>query len=293
MSSAFAGDPVAWWPADDGGGDRRRGWLGVGEVGGLGGVDLAGDVPFEAAHDLALGFAFGGAALDVCARALAVAQPAYGDEVKRAVGLAVAAVVEAGAVGLAGRGGDRAGAAEHRERSFAAEAVDVLPGGDEQLTGVPGGDAEQLDGARCGSRDEWLEFVIQVGDFEIESLDPLSDRAQRELRCPGRGSEIATGSTKSRADGDLSAKRLAVRELIAELLWSGDEQVADLHQRGAAGFHGAVTSDAQQPDRFHDPIGLLRDGLRLAGLEQAGRQLSVDRIALADPPASVRVRLVD
>jgi hypothetical protein len=47
------------------------------------------------AHDLALGFPFRGSAFDVCVGALAVAQPTDGDEMERAVGLAVAAVVEA------------------------------------------------------------------------------------------------------------------------------------------------------------------------------------------------------
>ena len=68
---------------------------GFGEVGPEGGEDLTRDVALEAAHDFALSLAFCGSALGVCAGALAVAQPADGDEVKRPVGLAVAAVVEA------------------------------------------------------------------------------------------------------------------------------------------------------------------------------------------------------
>ena len=90
---------------------------GVGEVGAQGVVDLAGDVALEAAHDFALGLAFGGAAFDVGAGALAVAQAADGDQVQRAVGLAVTAVVEAMAGRLAGGGRDRARAAEQRRRS--------------------------------------------------------------------------------------------------------------------------------------------------------------------------------
>src|SRR5580693_8072395 len=101
MSSAGSVDSEAGVAAHDGGGERRSRLCGVGEVGLEGVVDLAGDVALEAAHDLALGFAFGGAALDVGAGALAVAQAADGDEVKRSVGLAVAAVVEAVAGGLA------------------------------------------------------------------------------------------------------------------------------------------------------------------------------------------------
>ena len=115
MSSAFAGDPEAWVAARDGGRDWGSRLRGVGEVGEEGVVDLACDVAFEAAHDFALGLAFGGAAFDVGAGSVAVAQRADRDEVERSVGLAVAAVVEAVAGGLAGGRGDRAGAAEHRE----------------------------------------------------------------------------------------------------------------------------------------------------------------------------------
>ena len=255
--------------------------------------DLARDVAFEAAHDFALGLAFCGAALDVGAGALAVAKPADGDQVKRPVGLAVAAVVEAVAGRLARGGRDRAGAAEHRERALAAESLDVLPGGDEQLAGVAGRDAEQLDRAWCGGRDELLELAVQGGDLLIKRLDPLSGRPQRELRSLRRGPELPARRAESSADGDLAAQRLAVRELIAQLLRGGDDQVAELDQRGAARLHGAVASDAQQPDRLDDPVGLLGDRLGLAGLEQAGGHLGVDRVALADTTAGVRVRLVD
>src|SRR6188472_4659145 len=66
-------------------------------------VELACDVALEAADDLGLGLAFGGASFGVGAGAFAVAQAADGDHVQRAVGVTVAAVAEAVAVGAAGR----------------------------------------------------------------------------------------------------------------------------------------------------------------------------------------------
>src|SRR5665213_3354007 len=108
MSRAFAGDSEAGAAAEDRGRCSGRSRLEFGEVGSEGVVDLAGDVALEAAHDLPLGFAFADAALGVGAGALAVAQPADGDEVQGSVGLAVAAGVEAVAGGLARGGGDRA-----------------------------------------------------------------------------------------------------------------------------------------------------------------------------------------
>src|SRR5450755_1121255 len=105
MSSAGLVDSEAGGAAHDGGRDDRSRLRGVGEVVAEGVEDLARDVAFEAAHDFALGLAFGGAALGVCTGSVAVAQPADGDQVKRPVGLAVAAVVEAVAGGLARGGG--------------------------------------------------------------------------------------------------------------------------------------------------------------------------------------------
>ena len=72
-----------------------RGPRGVGEVGAQRVIDLACDVALEATHDFEFGLPLGGAAFGVGASALAVAHAADGDEVQSAVGLAVAAVVEA------------------------------------------------------------------------------------------------------------------------------------------------------------------------------------------------------
>src|ERR671915_37930 len=122
-------------PADRSGaagdGDDRIGALaacGRLQVGDQSVVDLARDVALEAADDLGLGLALGGAALGVGARSLAVAQAADGDHVQRAVGVAVAAVVEAVAVGASGRHRDRAGTAERPWRPGRVRAA--APGRD-------------------------------------------------------------------------------------------------------------------------------------------------------------------
>src|SRR5687768_15978844 len=143
MSSASPGAAVRAGSAGDGDGGRGGGRERLDEVGEVGAervVGLAGDVALEAADDLLLGLALGDAPLGVGACAGAVAQAADGDHVQGAVGVAVAAVVEAVAVAAAGGDRDRAGAAEGGERSVTAQPFDVLPGGDEQLPGVAGGD---------------------------------------------------------------------------------------------------------------------------------------------------------
>src|SRR3954453_15649876 len=103
MSSGVDGAPDRAGAALD-----RDGWgglwcAGLGlEVGDEGVVDLAGDVALEAADDLGLGLALGGAALRVGAGGLAMAQAADGDHVQGAVGVADAPGVEAVALGAAG-----------------------------------------------------------------------------------------------------------------------------------------------------------------------------------------------
>jgi hypothetical protein len=55
---------------------------------------------------------------------------------------------------------------------------------------VAGRDAEQLNRARRSRRDELLEFAVQRRDLLVERFDPLSGRAERELRGLRRGSEL-------------------------------------------------------------------------------------------------------
>ena len=94
---------------------------------GEGAVELAGDVPLEAAADLALGLAFGGAALDVAAGAGATAHSCHRDGVDGSVQGPVAAAVEAVvAGGLAAAGRDRRDAAEPREGRLVAQSLGVV-----------------------------------------------------------------------------------------------------------------------------------------------------------------------
>lgn len=67
-------------------------------------------------------------------------------------------------------GGDRggAGAAERGQGALAVEAIDALPGGDQELAGVAGGDPEQRDGAWSGARDERLQAAVELSDLLVE-----------------------------------------------------------------------------------------------------------------------------
>src|SRR5215213_7519445 len=73
--------------------------------------DAAGEVAFEAADGFFGGLAFGSFAVEVGLGFGVAASAGDGDAVNRGVDLAVAAAVEAVAVGVAGTGGDRGDAA--------------------------------------------------------------------------------------------------------------------------------------------------------------------------------------
>src|SRR4051794_1900271 len=94
-------------------------------------IGLARDVALEAADDLALGLAFGGATLRVGAGAVAAAQAADGDHVQAAVGVAVAAVVEAVSRHAPRGGRDRLGPRRAAERPSPRQRPEVL-GSDHQ-----------------------------------------------------------------------------------------------------------------------------------------------------------------
>src|SRR6266542_5746292 len=138
---------------------RRRSELG--KIGAEGVVELAGDVALEAADDLGFGQALGGATVGVGAGASAVAEAADGDQVERAVGLAVAAAAEPVSARASGGGRDWAGAAETREGAVVRESLDVLASGDDELAGVLGGDAEQAHRPWRGGRDERGEVLVE------------------------------------------------------------------------------------------------------------------------------------
>ncbi len=74
---------------------------------------------------------------------------------------------------------------------------------------------------------------------------------------------------------------------------SGDEQVADLTQRGGAGLDGAVAGDAELADRLDDAGGVGGGCGRFAREHLAGSGLSVDGVVLAATRAQMGVRLVD
>src|SRR5215218_10387040 len=141
------------------------GWGGLGEEV----PEAAGEVAFEAADGFLGAFAFGAFAGDVVLGFGVAAQAGDGDAMDGRVDLAVAAAIEAVAVGLAGADGDRGDAGGARELGVAGEPAcagdlaDELGRGQRPEAGL----AQQL---RRDLGDE-------AGDLGLERLDRLAQFA--------------------------------------------------------------------------------------------------------------------
>jgi len=144
-------------------------------------VELAGDVALEAADDLGLGQAFGGAPGGVGAGAWVVAQASEDDHVEGVVGGAIAAAVEAVAVGPSAASGDGGHAAQVRERCLGVQPLGVVPERGQELAGDFGADAGQCDQARSGRGHQRAEFDVSFADLLAEVLVAASvDRPDRK-----------------------------------------------------------------------------------------------------------------
>jgi hypothetical protein len=151
---------------------------------GLGGaevaVDLAGDVALQAADDLVLRQAFGGAPLDVGARRRVSAHPGEHDPPQRVVGLAVAARVESPAGDFPRRGGDRGDRAQVRPGGLRPQPFRVVPGRDQQQGSGVGADAVQGEQAGCAGSDEGDDELVEPLDLAVEEFGAPSQLAQRD-----------------------------------------------------------------------------------------------------------------
>ena len=200
---------------------------------------------------------------------------------------------QAVAAALAGGDRDRACAAERCKRAFAVQAIDVLSGGDEQLAGVAGRDAKQRNGPRSSSCDERSELRVEVCEFIVQECDTACETAQRELGGVGRVGEVRGVRPQAATEGGPADQRLAFAELFAQVAGRGDQQISELHDGDRAGLHRAVSCDPQLPDRFDDPVRLLRRDGGGAAECVTGGHLGVDRVGFAASSTGVRMGLVD
>jgi hypothetical protein len=152
--------------------------------------EAAGEVALEAADGFAGALAFGSFAVQVGAGLGVAAGAGDGDAMDRGVDLAVAAAVQAMAVGLAGADGDRrdaGGAGEFgvgREAGGAGDLADELGRRERPQAGL----GEQL----------WRDLGDQVGDVALERLDRVRELAVTVAR-PTALTPAASPSSRSTA----------------------------------------------------------------------------------------------
>ena len=79
--------------------------------------------------------------------------------------------------GAAGACLDRGSAADLCKGGFAAKAVDVLAGGDQQLACALGADSKELGRARGGDLHEPLELSVEFEDLAVEFADAAGEAA--------------------------------------------------------------------------------------------------------------------
>ena len=137
-------------------------------------VDLANDVAFEAADDVAFALALGGPARDVSKRGLVEPHPDDHGPIDRGVELSVPSVIDAVLpTGHSRAGRDGANAGEFRERCFALDAFGVVSGDDEDLRCGVDTDTELIQQMRGALEDEVLDLCLELLDLLVQG-DPAS-----------------------------------------------------------------------------------------------------------------------
>jgi hypothetical protein len=97
---------------------------------------------------------------------------------------------------------------------------------------VSGGDPEQRGGLGGGTRDQGRELPVEFGDLVVQRQDALGKAAQRELCGVGRILQTTVIWAQSPAKAGLALQCLGSREVLAKLARRGEDQIAELQNRG-------------------------------------------------------------
>jgi hypothetical protein len=241
---------------------------------------VAGEVALEAADGFAGGLAFGLAAGDVVLGCGVAAGAGDDDAVKRGVDLAVAALVEALSLGVAGAGGDG------RDAGGAASSAGVA----KRCAGDPPTSLAAVSGPNPG----WESScgAIVVTSWAISRSSALMACESSRIRgSSSRGDADAHGLLSARqAPGDAWCPT-AVEQRAARQLELGPEIVQMPLQRAVERDALANESFAvidQQPQIQLGPIQMRdREGLHAFLQRGAGDTQCVDRIGLAALPGAL------
>ena len=185
-----------------------------------GGKHLAGEAAFEATDHLGLAHAFGSAAAHVCLGSFVVTQSDDYDAMERRIGLAVAAAVEAMAVGPAR--GSRYGvhSAQGGEGGLGAETLGVAASGHEQgrRRVGPYSEAVRQVGSYCIG--ELFELTLQVLDLLAELMVAAGQGTKGVLgRC---GGAVQAARRPGRKPLQRETKAAVVVPLRDSRSWAGE-----------------------------------------------------------------------
>ena len=78
-----------------------------------------------------------------------------------------------------------------------------------------GADADELEGARCGDRDEPLDLLVELSDLVLELIDAAGEAAQGELGGPGGLVDALAVRAQVQAEIGSGLERAAAAELAA------------------------------------------------------------------------------
>ena len=242
-------------------------------------VDLSRKEAFQASDDLAFGPAIGGASGDVVAGWLVESHADDDGSIEGGVGVSVTAPIEPmPAGGSPGRGRDRTGATQLRERGFGANPVGVIAEEDQHLGRGACADPEALTkrGRRLGR--EAHEVPVVRRDFLVEG-DPAAGE------CPegvlGGGGGCVEGA---RSEAGAACEESVGGEALERFSQSGRRGHDDLlqgdHRRGA-GLYGRVPGDLELAHDLDGTVSGLGDRGRLARQHGPSGGLGVDRVGFA------------
>ena len=174
------------------------------------------------------------------------------------VRLTVAAGVEPESfLGLARRRGEGCDATQMRERSFVLQPMRVVAGGDEQDRSGVGADAVDLEQFRCAATHQGVEDIVEASTVGVEREDATSQRRDRQFRRVHDGVAPDGGTQRRRGGRQLVGGH--VPEPFAQLVGSGEPEMADLIQVLDAHVAARAARHEQRADRFDVSIGGLRD----------------------------------
>lgn len=180
---------------------------------------------------------------------------------------------------FARRGRDRAGPAQCRERGFAAQAVGVAAGGEQELGCSVGSDAVRGAKPRVGGGDELVELGFELVPLTGQLDTALGESLEGEHDRPFDGIAIGSDLDAGQDRDSLLCAHGAVA--LADGRGCGDQLVVDLDHRSPAGLACRAAGVVQRPD----PVdGAVLDRSGAVAAHRSPRSLvGVDRVGLAQP----------